>query len=217
MYNIIMNKNQAKILELSSKRNILNISLRELGRQTGIKNPATVKYHLEKLKQKNLIIIPEDNSSLIEIKKNLSKTFRALVRIPILGRANCGTPIAEAEEIHDGFLQISPKLLPANTDSLFALRAEGNSMNRAHIKGANINDGDYVVIDSKQSSYRSGDYVLSIIDGCANIKKIFIDSSTERIVLLSESTAEHNPIYIHKDDNYLINGRVVLVIKNPAQ
>ncbi len=89
-------------------------------------------------------------------------------------------------------------------------------MNRANINGQNIEDGDYVVIDSNKVDIQHIMYALSIIDGCANIKRLVLDKDKERITLISESTEKYNPIYIHKDDDFLINGSVVSVIKNPV-
>ena len=85
-------------------------------------------------------------------------------------------------------------------------------MDRANIFGKSVTEGDYLLIDSNRTNPQDGDYVLSITDGCANIKKFKYDQTNERIVLFSESTKEYPPIYIHKDDDHLINGLVVSVI-----
>ena len=62
-------------------------------------------------------------------------------------------------------------------------------------------------------SPRDGDYVVSIIDGMANIKKYRLDKANERIVLLSESTKDYAPIFIHRDDDFRISGKVLDVVK----
>ncbi len=62
---------------------------------------------------------------------------------------------------------------------------------------------------------KNGDIVLSIIDGMANIKKFFLDKEHGQAILMSESTKEFPPIYIHEDDDFMINGKVVQVIKTP--
>jgi repressor LexA len=100
---------------------------------------------------------------------------------------------------------------------LIAVRAVGESLNKANIGGENIEDGDYVVVDCKQQP-NNGDYVLSIIDGAANFKKFFKDDSKHEIRLVSESTQEIPPIILHDSDinssGYMVNGVVVRVIKN---
>lgn len=123
-----------------------------------------------------------------------------------------------AEETFEGYLKISPQILSVNKnnyDNLFAVRAEGDSMNLATINNERIEDGDYLVIDTNQTNPTNGKYILSVIDGCANIKKIIKDDQNNRIALISESTKNYPPIYIHPDDSYLINGTVISVIKNP--
>ena len=87
-------------------------------------------------------------------------------------------------------------------------------MNRVNIDGKRIEDGDYAIIDYEYKTPRNGDIVLSIIDGASNIKKFYRDEDGN-IVLASDSTQNFPPIYIHKDDNYMINGKVVQIIKRP--
>jgi len=90
-------------------------------------------------------------------------------------------------------------------------------MNRADIEGKTIEDGDYVIIDSEQKNPKNGEYVLSIIDDVANIKRYFEDKKNKQVVLLSESRANFLPIYIHPREipEYLVGGKVIQVIKKP--
>jgi len=86
-------------------------------------------------------------------------------------------------------------------------------MNKSQINGKSIEDGDFVIIDSTQIDPNNNDYVVSIIDGMANIKKFRFDKENSRIALTSESTQDYPPIFIHESDNYKINGKVVDVVK----
>jgi len=88
-------------------------------------------------------------------------------------------------------------------------------MNCATVGGKAIDDGDYVVIDGENRTPEDGDLVLSVIDGMANIKRYRFDRENNQIVLLSESTQSFSPIFIHPDDDYEINGKVVQVVKKP--
>ncbi|MFA7601159.1 MAG: S24 family peptidase, partial [Patescibacteria group bacterium] len=99
--------------------------------------------------------------------------------------------------------------------NIFVVRAKGNSMNKALVNGETINDGDYVLVDSEKKQPENGDYVLSIIDGLANIKKFKEDKERGMVVLFSESSSSYDPIYIHRDDQdfYSVAGRVVGVLK----
>ena len=88
-------------------------------------------------------------------------------------------------------------------------------MNKATINGNTIEDGDYLIIDSTDTTPRSGDIILSVIDDMANIKKYIWDEINNQIVLASQSTKDIPPIYIHEDDSFMINGKVIQVVKKP--
>lgn len=141
-----------------------------------------------------------------------------MISIPILGAANCGNPREFAIENLEGYLTVSPSMVPRKK-KLFAVRAVGSSMNRANIKGKSIEDGDYVIIDPEFGHPRDGNYVLSVIGGSANIKRFCEDVENGQIVLVSESSQELPPIYIHPKDfaDYMVNGKVVQVIKKPRK
>jgi SOS-response transcriptional repressor LexA len=207
-----MNEKQLKIIELASRKNIWSMTLRKIGGEINEKNAGTVKYHLEQLLKKGLLKKPEDNK-LKKLQEAINQAQRSIVSIPILGAANCGIATLVAEEMLEGYLKVSPGMLPTRDyGSLFAIRAKGNSLNIANIDKQNVEEGDYLIIDTGLKP-NNDDYVLSIIEGCANIKKFRREH--DRIILESESTEDIPPIFIHPDDNYLING-VVKVIKKPS-
>lgn len=209
-----MHKTQLKILELSARKNLKSMSLREIGAEIGVDHPQKVFYHMDQLKKRGLFGNKLNKEALDKLQENIAKTQESLLSIPILGAANCGIATALADESLEGVLRVSPRLiLCQDTENLFALRAIGSSMNMANIKGESIDEGDYLIIDTGKSDPTDGDHVLSIIDGCANIKKFRHDGN--RIILESESTDEFPPIFIHPEDDYLINGVVVQVIKKP--
>lgn len=188
------------------------MSLREIGREVGISNAGTVKYYLDKLINQGVLVRKKKNAAIQNLRKQIIGSQGSIAEIPVLGAANCGLATIFAEEHLEGYLKISKHLLRTTTpDTVFALRAEGNSMNKAHLNGKSIEDGDYILIDTNFVNLQNGDYVLSIIDGAANIKKFH--NKGEMIVLKSESTETHPPIYIHQNDTYLVNGKVIQVIK----
>jgi SOS-response transcriptional repressor LexA len=49
----------------------------------------------------------------------------------------------------------------------------------------------------------------------ANIKKYIFDEENNQIVLVSQSSKDIPPIYIHEDDSFMVNGKVIQVIKKP--
>ena len=132
--------------------------------------------------------------------------------LPIVGAADCGPATIFADENVTGYLKVSKRIAPRG-GKLFVLRAEGDSMNRSQINKKNIEDGDFVVVDSEQRTPEAGHYVVSVIDEVANIKKFIPDPVNNRIILKSESTKDYLPIYIHENDKYEVSGKVVDVIK----
>ena len=203
---------QLKLLELSKRKNIISIGPRAIGREIGVSHPQIIKHHLNQLKKKGLFGQKEPDS-ISKLRENLNKQVTGFVDIPILGSANCGIATIIAEESLGGFLKISSKLLGASKpEKLFVLRASGNSLNKANINGESVEDGDYLIVDTNYKKPRDGEYIVSVIDGCANVKKIRLEE--DKIVLLSESSEDIPPIYVHPDDSYLINGVVMKVIKN---
>jgi SOS-response transcriptional repressor LexA len=87
----------------------------------------------------------------------------------------------------------------------------GSSLNRANIGGKSIEDGDYVIVDCQNKNPANGQYILSIIDGMANMKRFFREG--EEIRLVSESSIDISPIIIHQDDDYMISGVILMVVK----
>ncbi|MEI6092779.1 MAG: S24 family peptidase, partial [bacterium] len=138
------------------------------------------------------------------------------VLIPVLGVANCGVATLCAEERFEGFLRVSSSIVKKVKD-IFAIKAVGDSMNKANIKNKNIEDGDYVLIDTSDKNIKDRDYVLSTIEGHANIKKFIRDKDNDQIVLISESDKNYPPIIIHEKDDfsYIVEGKVIQVIKIP--
>jgi len=210
---INMHKIQEAILKLIREKNLTGLTLREIGDAVGEKFPQKIKHHLDQLQKKGFIKIDKKTKSILPAV--LGKTQNtSLLSIPIIGTANCGPATIFANENIEGYLKISKSILK-KCKSVFAIRAQGLSMNRASVDGKTIEDGDYLIIDSEYRNPRNGDVILSIIDDMANIKKYVWDEVNNQVLLMSQSTKEIPPIYIHEDDSFMINGKVIQVIKRP--
>ncbi len=213
-----MNENFKKILEYSKNNDIPSIGYREVARQLGIKNPQTIIYYLKKIESEGWLYYDPKTKTKKPAKR---KAFAVdnFFNIPVLGAANCGLATELAEQKIQGFVKISQKSLNLSApDNLMAIKAIGNSLNKADIKGDSIDEGDYVIVDCSKKIPTNGDYVLSIIDGAANFKRFYKDDQKKEIRLVSESTSDIPPIVLHEDDvndsSYMVNGVVVRVIKN---
>lgn len=214
---------QEKLINLAENHNLADLTLRKIGElidEPG--SPQKIKHHLNQLIGKGLLVMSPDGKELKKVRMGINNKSK-LVSLPILGSANCGQALVFADEKIEGYLKISLSLLENSLinkiKDLFVLRAVGDSMNRAAINNKNIEDGDFVIIDKSIISPNNGDYVVSIIDGAANIKKFYNDQANCQIILASESSHDFPPIYIHQADymSYSICGRVVGVFKKPDE
>lgn len=208
-----MHKIQQNILELSKTRNLGQMTLREIGENIGEKFPQKIKHHLNQLEKKGFLKIAKHTNTILRTQPGKIASS-SLLSIPILGTADCGPATFYADTNFEGYLKISSTLLKRKKD-IYAIRANGLSMNRVNIDGKNIEDGDYLIVESSSKKPKEGDVVVSVFDGLANIKKFHFDQENNRVVLISESTKEFPPIFIHEDDDFHITGYVTQVIKKP--
>lgn len=217
---------QEKLLELSKKQNLAKLSLRDMAQGIGMpkESPQKIKHHLLQLQKKGFLSIDRAKgmmsraSSEPDWAKGLLHKASRLFSIPIIGTANCGPATIFAEQNFEGFLRASNKLVgrlkPAG---LYAVKADGTSMNRAKIKGKRIEDGDYLIVDSEDKSVGTGDVVLAIIDSKATVKRFIDDRANGQIVLMADSSYDYEPIYLHPSDDFSISGKVVSIIKKPSR
>ncbi|MDO8467049.1 MAG: S24 family peptidase [bacterium] len=207
-----MHETQEKLLKFIQEKDLSGFTLRGIGDLIGEKSAQKIKHHLSQLAKKGFISY-DSHSRSIRISPSVSKEGD-LVSLPIVGSANCGPATIFADPNVVGYLRVSKKFIPIGS-RLFVLQANGVSMNKAKVGRfkKNIEDGDFVVVDGSSANPNSGEYVVSVIDGMANIKKFLVDKLNKRIVLESESTQQFFPIFIHEDDDYQISGMVIDVIK----
>ncbi|MFH1088612.1 MAG: S24 family peptidase [Patescibacteria group bacterium] len=194
-----------------------------MARAIGMPNesPQKIKHHILQLQKKGFLTIDRFKGLMGRTMDNtgwskglLNKTSH-LFSIPVIGTANCGPATIFAEENFQGFLRVSSALVGRSKPTgLFAIKADGMSMNRAEINGKKIEDGDYLIIDKDDTSVNTNDIVLTIIDNKATVKRLIDDRKNGQIVLRADSSHDYEPVYLHPDDDFSINGKIVGVIKN---
>lgn len=211
-------KNVLNYIERYSKKKGYAPSLEEIRKKFNLASVSTAHYYIEKLLDKGYLKRDSHQPRGIEIqpaeyiKKVIPKNIEYF-SVPVLGSANAGDATIFAEENMEGRVRISRRFINRK-DGVFALRVEGDSMNKAEIDGKKIEESDFVLIDSEYRTPKNGDYVLSVIDGMANLKKYEKDTKTGNIKLVSESTnPSHKPIYISSEDDFMVNGKIIAVIK----
>ncbi len=219
----MLTKKQKEVLdfiESYTKKHSFAPSLEEIRKHFSLASASTAHHYVKKLEEGGYVSKADNQPRGVAI---LAVDFMGssvsgnifgfdYISIPLVGAANCGPASILAEENIEGYLSI-PKTLVSKRSGIFALRAVGNSMNRANVKGKTINEGDLVLIDSEDRNVNDGDYVLSIIDGAANLKRYSLDNKLGQVKLLSESSEVFKPIFILSGDDFAINGKIIAVIK----
>jgi len=204
----------------SKQKNILN-AIREFIDQRN-ENPTSYKLHkhlasegvedsmksvmqvIEALERKEFIR-RDENKKIYLIENENYCNMGNIFSVPLYGLASCGEALAYADDLAEGYLQLSKTLFhQEDPKNLFAVKALGDSMDKA-----SVNDGDYVIFEKFQGvNYFAleGKIVVAVINGMATIK-IFKKVEKDIIGLFPYSTnSVHQPIYIHKSDSILIAG-----------
>ena len=193
------------IVDFNSKNGYMP-SVREMGKNIGIKSTSTIYYYLNILEQKNLI---KRNAS-----KNVARAFEVvkerpkfvqynefcpnIVNIPLVGTITAGTPILAVENIESQF-GFPDDLF--GSGELFMLNVTGESM-----IDAGIYNNDIIIVH-RQNYANNGDIVAALIDDCATVKRFYKEA--ERIRLQPENPTM-SPIYC---DNCMILGKVVGLVR----
>ncbi len=216
----MLTKNQKEVLDFVKSftdKHGYAPSLDEVRKHFSLASVSTAHYYLSKLEKEGYLerVANQPRGTTLQAFDFSMSPSGVLsgfefISIPLVGAANCGPAELLAEENIEAYVRVEKKSLPRKS-GIFALRATGNSMNRAKVKGKNIEDGDFVLIDSEERVAQNGDYVLSIIDGKANLKKLKVEKG--QVMLISESTESSKPILIMPGDDWLINGKIIQVIK----
>ena len=193
-------------------------SLDEIRTYFKLASVSTAHYYVDKLGKEGYLNKTSNKPRSIDIRsnemiKNMIHKEVMFFSIPILGSASAGIAAMFAEANISGYLRV-PQAEVRRKEGVFALRVRGDSMNRAKIGGKNLEEGDFVLVDSEYRTPKNGDYVLSVIDGFANLKRFERDAKGGEVRLMSESkNPKHKPIHISSQDDFMINGRIIKVIK----
>ena len=171
---------------------------REIGAALGLSSPATVHTHLKRLEDAGYIKKTNSKFRTIEIlvDNEYEQKNDDLVKVPLLGKITCGSPI-EAIETPDEWFTLPASLIPAK-ETVFTLRASGESMIN---KG--IYDGDVVIVQ-KQKVARNGDIVVAMtLDNEVTLKTFYKENDHIR---LQPENDTMEPIYL---DNCYILGKAI--------
>ncbi len=170
-------------------------SVREIGKECGIKSTATVHSYLERLKSRGLLT-KADNK-----KRSMTIGRSAGVSIPLVGTVTAGQPIFAYENYEDYYI------FPVGEfkgEDLFMLRVQGTSM-----IDAGIMDGDKIIVRRQQTA-ENGEIVVALVEDSATVKRFFRRNG--QIVLHPENEALSDMIF--EDGEVSVLGKVVGLMRN---
>lgn len=170
-------------------------SVREIGKECGIKSTATVHSYIEKLQTKGYLNKTDNKKRAVTIGKSSG------VNIPLVGTVTAGQPIFAYENYEDYYT------FPAGEfkgEDLFMLRVQGSSM-----IDAGICNGDKIVV-RKQEVAENGEIVVALIDEGATVKRFY--AKNEQIILHPENETLSDMIF--EPEQVKILGKVVGLMRN---
>jgi repressor LexA len=178
-------------------------TIREIGKQMGIRSTNGVNDHLKALERKGVLTRDDLKSrALRPVGQNDDVDFDddGFVEVRLLGRVAAGAPILANEDSADT-VKIDRLLIGPHRE-VFALRIVGESMIEA-----GIFDGDYVFVRKAPVAER-GEIVIVMIGEEATCKYYYPEGDSIRF---QPANAAMAPIYVHKRDfrETMIMGKVV--------
>ena len=157
--------------------------------------------HLTALKKKGLLKQGDKKSRTMELVRTGDKAGESFLEIPILGTVAAGRPILAVENM-DGFIKL-PKTFLKNGRKYFALRVQGDSMEKAGIM-----DGDTAIIEQKRT-VQNGEIAVVMLDEAVTLKTFYRENA--RIKLQPENP-KYSPIYCSRDVRIL--GRLAHIFRS---
>jgi len=172
-------------------------TMQELADTLGV-TKVTVFEHVSGLEKKGLLRRSKHRARSLELTSRVAFPDETSTALPLVGRIAAGAPIEAVENQEEIDLQE----LFSVRGGAFVLQVRGNSMIDEQIR-----DGDYVVVE-KRNTARNGETVVALLDdGEATLKKFYKEGTHIR---LQPANAAFEPIIV---DNVHIQGVVMGVLR----
>ena len=180
-----------------SEENGYTPSVREIGKECGIKSTATVHSYIEKLQNRGYLNKTDNKKRAVTIGKSTG------VNIPLLGTVTAGQPIFAYENYEDYYT------FPVGEfkgEELFMLRVQGTSM-----IDVGIMDGDKIIV-RRQRTAENGEIVVAMVneEESATVKRLFRRGG--KVILHPENEALSDMIF--EPNEVSILGKVVGLMRN---
>jgi len=163
---------------------------------------ATVHMHLRMLERKRVIRREPNQSRSVELVPTTEFNRARIVDVPLVGTIAAGEPIEAIPD--EERIGLPEELLgPGRT---YVLKVRGNSM-----IGEQIRDGDFVIIEERQTA-ENGQTVVALLDGTdVTLKKYFDEGERIR---LQPASPDMEPITVNKNEDRLqIQGIVIGILR----
>ncbi len=178
-----------------SEENGYTPSVREIGKECGIKSTATVHSYIERLQSKGYLNKTDNKKRAVTIGKGSGTT------IPLIGTVTAGQPIFAYENYEDYYTFPTGEF---KGEELFMLRVQGTSM-----IDAGIMDGDKIIVRRQQTA-ENGEIVVALIEDGATVKRFY--KRDNHIVLHPENEALSDMVFSPEEVSVL--GKVVGLMRN---
>ncbi len=173
-------------------------SFEEIANHFGYTSLATVHEHLSNLEQKGMLRKNYNKSRSLEV---VRAEGALAIELPLLGTVAAGLPIEAIEEQET--ISVPHDMLRSGRN--YVLRVKGNSMVDEQIR-----DGDYIIVNSRQTA-DNGEMVVALIGGeSATVKKFFRERDGR--IRLQPANPTMRPL-IYDESEVMIQGIVVAVIR----
>jgi repressor LexA len=174
-------------------------SFEEIAAYFGYSSLATVHEHLSNLEEKGLIRKNYNRSRSLEVVH--SEVAAVAEELPLLGTVAAGLPIEAVEQQET--VTVPHDLLRNGRN--YVLRVRGQSMVDEQIR-----DGDYIIVNSRQTA-ENGEMVVALIGGdSATVKKLFRENDGR--IRLQPANPTMPPLY-YDAEQVEVQGIVVAVIR----
>jgi repressor LexA len=173
-------------------------SFEEIAEHFGYSSLATVHEHLGNLERKGYLRKNYNKSRSLEL---VESEGALAVELPLLGSVAAGLPIEAVED--NETLAVPHDMLRRGNN--YVLRVRGDSMVDEQIR-----DGDYIVVNSRQTA-DDGEMVVALVGGdSATVKRLYRERDGR--IRLQPANATMLPMYYPAED-VQVQGIVIAVIR----
>ncbi|MBQ5326141.1 MAG: helix-turn-helix domain-containing protein [Oscillospiraceae bacterium] len=175
---------------IKKRRKELGITLEEIGEYVGVSKTTVQRWesgNISNMRRDRIKKLSEILQIDADMLLGINMQQNEFVKIPVIGKVDTGTPIAEQADIK-GYEYV-PKEWTEN-DTIFAFEIDGDSME------PRIVEGDIVIVHS-QKDVENGETAVVMIEGEVTCKRVIKHS--EGVVFMSNNP-QYPPFYVTFED-----------------